>query len=426
VRRKIGADLKLSAENMPAVNFLHSEARKPDLSQPDATYGVWYFRHLWATIAPMTSLTSFPGPLQAWQTALQQGFVPDDAQQQAALALDHLHQQLQQDAAEQVPRGVYLWGPVGRGKTWLMDVFHGSLSVPSRRQHFHHFMRWVHRRLFQLTGTADPLQVIARELASEVRVLCFDELFISDIGDASILSTLFITLFEEGLVLVVTSNQPPQQLYEDGHNRERLLPAIAALEQHMQVLNVDGGQDHRLHPAEAVQRYWVADGQALGGVFQQLCGELGSSTDPIKLNHQSLNPIRHCPAAAWFDFAELCERPLAALDFIALCDRYPAILLGRVPQLGGATEEVRIARGTEDAAEQVRAGDRVLAPLSKQDDSVRRLIGLVDECYDRRVPLYIEADVPLQQLYTRGALTFPFQRTLSRLQEMQSVRFQPR
>lgn len=379
---------------------------------------------VWATIAPMNAFTDLaaPGPLQSWHNALEQGFVEDQAQQQAVSALESLYRQLHGNAAG-TASGVYLWGPVGRGKTWLMDVFHRSLRVPSRRQHFHHFMQWVHQRLFQLTGTADPLQVIARELAAEVKVLCFDELFINDIGDASILGRLFLTLFDQGLVLVLTSNQPPQQLYAHGHNRERLLPALAAIERHMQVLNVDGGQDHRLHPAERVQRYWVDDNEALERMFRQLCTNMASSTEPVQLNHQWLQPRYHCRAAIWFEFGELCERPLAALDFISLCDQYPAVLLGQVPRLGGETREARIARGTEDAVEQVRAGDRVLPPLSKQDDSVRRLIALVDECYDRRVPLYIEAQVPLEELYTEGALTFPFQRTLSRLHEMQSTRF---
>ena len=375
----------------------------------------------------MNALTdvTVPGPLQSWQLALEQGFVDDPAQKRAATALDQLQQQLH-GHGRLTSRGIYLWGPVGRGKTWLMDVFHRSLRVPSRRQHFHHFMQWVHRRMFELTGTADPLQVIARELAAEVRVLCFDELFINDIGDASILSRLFITLFDEGLVLVLTSNQPPEQLYEQGHNRQRLLPALTMIERQLQVLDVDGGQDHRLHPAEQVQRYWVNDDEALERLFRQLCNGTAASNQPIKLNHQLLTPRWHCPAAAWFDFHALCERPLAALDFIHLCDSYPALLLGRVPRLGGATRDVRIARGTEDAVEQVAAGDRVLPPLSKQDDSVRRLVALVDECYDRGVPLYIEAQVPLDELYTEGALTFPFRRTLSRLREMQSVRFQSR
>ncbi len=301
----------------------------------------------------------------AWRQALSQGFVPDTAQQQAVLALESLHQALHADAAASSATGVYLWGPVGRGKTWLMDSFHSSLRVPSRRQHFHHFMQWVHRRLFQLTGTADPLSTMARELAAEVRVLCFDELFINDIGDAAILGRLFQTMFAEGVVLVATSNQPPQQLYEHGHNRERLLPALAAIERHTQVIDVDGGQDHRLHPGEQQQRYWVNDSEALAAVFDRRCAGSAVSREPLTLNHQVLRPLAYCSHAIWISFAELCERPLAASDFMALCDRFPAIFLGGVPGLSSAQREVTIARRTEDAVEQVAAGDRILQPLSR-------------------------------------------------------------
>lgn len=139
-----------------------------------------------------------------------------------------------------------------------MDQFHRCLRVPSRRQHFHHFMAWVHQRLFQLNGTADPLLALAGELAGQIRVLCFDELFVNDIGDAIILGRLFQVLFDQGVVIVATSNQPPEQLYRDGFNRERFLPAIAAIQRHMQVLPVAGEQDHRLHPGAERQRYWVA------------------------------------------------------------------------------------------------------------------------------------------------------------------------
>jgi len=153
-------------------------------------------------------------PLEVYRLAVeQQGFVSDAAQQHAAEQLQRCYQALHRGG---LPQGVYLWGPVGRGKTWLMDSFHDALQVPARRQHFHHFMGWVHRRLFQLTGTAEPLQVLARELAKEIRVLCFDELFVSDIGDAMLLGGLFRSLFDEGVVLVATSNQPPEQLYAGG------------------------------------------------------------------------------------------------------------------------------------------------------------------------------------------------------------------
>ncbi|WP_375739989.1 cell division protein ZapE [Pseudomonas boanensis] len=367
---------------------------------------------------------NYDSPLAAYQQALEQGgFQPDTAQHNAAQWLHACHEALHGSGPA---TGVYLWGPVGRGKTWLMDRFHQSLRVPSRRQHFHHFMRWVHQRLFQLTGTPDPLHALARELGEQVRVLCFDELFVSDIGDAMLLGRLLQLMFEEGVVLVATSNQPPQQLYADGFNRERFLPAIAAIERHMQVVGVDGGQDHRLHPGVAHPRYWVEQPDqpsALHEAFERLAAGQGVSTEPIELGHRSVPVVRRCKAAAWLRFADLCEQPLAALDFIALCDCFPALLLSEVPNLSGQQREARIARGTEDGVERVVAGDRQMPGLSVHDDSVRRFIALVDECYDRRVPLYLEAAVPLDELYTEGYLGFPFRRTLSRLQEMQMQRF---
>ena len=365
-----------------------------------------------------------PSPAQAYQQAkTRSGFVSDPAQEHAVHVLETCYRALHADAY-QYCAGVYLWGPVGRGKTWLMDAFHRSLKVSSRRQHFHHFMQWVHRRLFALTGTADPLFELARELASEVRVLCFDELFVSDIGDAMLLGRLFQAMFNAGVVIVATSNQPPEQLYADGFNRERFLPAIAAMQHHMHEVEVDGGQDHRLHPGAGHTRYWVDDPNALLTVFAQLSGALSVAEKSLLLGDRPLRVVRYSAAAIWLRFDDLCGQPLAAADFIALCDRFPAILLGDVPNLSAKQRPAKIARGTEDGVERVAAGDRELPALSITDDSVRRFIALVDECYDRRVPLYIEASVALSALYTEGHLTFPFRRTLSRLQEMQLQRFQ--
>ncbi|MDO9619030.1 MAG: cell division protein ZapE [Pseudomonas sp.] len=366
-------------------------------------------------------------PLTAYQHAIDRdGFKSDPAQWQAAQALHDCHQALQQDAPMQPVRGVYLWGPVGRGKTWLMDSFYKGLKVPARRQHFHHFMRWVHIRLFQLTGTADPLQALAVELSEEVRVLCFDELFVGDIGDAIILGRLFQAMFEQGVVLVATSNQPPEQLYADGFNRERFLPAVTALQHHMHVVAIDGNQDHRLHPGTGHRRYWVA-APGMPGVlnrsFSQLAAGRPSCDQPVSLGSRTLQVIRHCETALWCRFADLCEQPFAAQDFIVLCNRFGAILLDQVPNLSSPQRAAKIARGTEDGVERVQAGDRQLPALSIKDDSVRRFIALVDECYDRKVPLYIEAQVPLDELYTEGYLSFAFRRTLSRLQEMQLQRF---
>ena len=373
-------------------------------------------------------MTSPLSPLQALDQAVASGsFVADAQQRAAATLLQECQQGLQlEHGPHRQQRGLYLWGPVGRGKTWLMDCFFASLQVPARRQHFHHFMRWVHQRLFQLTGTANPLQALAAELAAEVRVLCFDELFVSDIGDAMLLGPLLQVLCESGVVLVATSNQPPDQLYADGFNRERFLPAIAALKRHMQVVSVDGGADHRLHPGEALQRYWVNDGSqppALAALFAELNTGHTLLQGELRLGHRILAALQYGAGGVRLTFAELCEQPWASADYIALCDRFPAILLEGVPQLGGAQREAKIARGTEDAASQVHAGDRKLPALARQDDSVRRFIALVDECYDRRIPLYIEAAVALEQLYADGYLLFPFQRTLSRLREMQMQRF---
>ncbi|MDZ3992840.1 cell division protein ZapE [Pseudomonas sp. Teo4] len=365
-----------------------------------------------------------PDPQTLYQQALNDhGYVPDPAQAQAAVALQACFESLRQGQRAQ---GIYLWGPVGRGKTWLMDLFHRCLQVPARRQHFHHFMAWVHQRLFQLNGTADPLHALARELATQIRVLCFDELFVSDIGDAIILGRLFQVLFDQGVVIVATSNQPPDQLYRDGFNRERFLPAIAAIQRHMQVLSVAGEQDHRLHPGAARQRYWVAEAggsSALVQVFDQLSPDDPGTDQPLTLGSRQIAVVRRSDRAIWCRFADLCEQPLAAMDFMALCDRFSAILVEGIPALGGEQRAGRIARGTEDGAARVEAGDRELPMLSPKDDAVRRFIALVDECYDRRVALYLEAQVPLEALYTQGYLAFPYQRTLSRLREMQLQRF---
>ncbi|WP_085695190.1 MULTISPECIES: cell division protein ZapE [unclassified Pseudomonas] len=368
---------------------------------------------------------TFDSPLSAWQYAIEHdGFIQDEAQEHAVFALHKCHEALH--AGVRSVTGVYLWGPVGRGKTWLMNRFHQSLRVPARRQHFHHFMGWVHQRSFQLTGIADPLRALARELAAEVRVLCFDELFVNDIGDAIILGRLFQVMFDEGVVVVCTSNLPPDQLYADGFNRDRFLPAIAAIQAHMQVVAVNGAEDHRLHPGAHAHRYWVAapgQSSALGDVFKALTAGQACHAGPVAVGHRSLPVVQAGGSVVWCRYADLCEQPFAAMDFIALCDSYRAILLSEVPNLSAKKREGRIARGTEDGAERVAAGDRELPQLSVHDDGVRRFIALVDECYDRKVPLYIEAQVPMEALYTEGYLEFPFRRTLSRLKEMQLQRF---
>ncbi|MEQ6888536.1 cell division protein ZapE [Halomonas sp. CS7] len=364
-------------------------------------------------------------PLAAYRQAIARaGFVDDAAQDQAVEHLEACFHALHEGQDE--ASGFYLWGPVGRGKTWLMDLFQRHLDVPSRRQHFHHFMRWVHHRLFRLSGTADPLTAVARELADEIRVLCLDELFVSDIADAMILGGLFGAMFDHGLVLVCTSNQAPNQLYAEGFNRERFLPAIAAIERHTRVVELDGGQDHRLHPGRAHPRYWISrPGQpsALPAVFERLRQGLPECHAPIELGHREIAVLRRSERVLWCRYDDLCEAPLAALDFIALGDRFDHVLLSEVPRLSRHAPASAIARGTEDGAARVAAGDRDFPELSRHDDGVRRFIALVDECYDRRIPLYLEAEVAMDELYPHGYLAFPFRRVLSRLREMQLERF---
>ncbi len=363
-------------------------------------------------------------PVQAYKQALVEGFVPDPAQHQAVAALEACYQALQ--AGSVGVRGVYLWGPVGRGKTWLMEQFFEALTVPARRMHFHHFIQDIHQRLFRLTGTAEPLSVIAQELAGEIQVLCFDELFVSDIADAMILGRLFQELFAHGLVIVATSNQPPDELYYDGFNRQPFLPAIAAIKQHMHTVAVQGEQDHRLHGGAVEQRYWVKAAEQdsiFPALFTRLSAGETQQTGVVKLGLRPLMTQAYSDTVLYCEFSALCDQPFAALDFIRLCDRFKVLLLANVPALSAVQQDVKIARGTEDAVQRVVAGDRHLPALGKHDDSVRRFIALLDECYDRRVPVYIEAAVALDELYTEGHLTFAFRRTYSRLMEMQTSRF---
>lgn len=364
------------------------------------------------------SMPSTLSPRQQYQAALQNGYLPDAAQEEAVQQLQQCYEKVE---AEQLTRGVYLWGPVGRGKTWLMDSFYRALTVPARRQHFHHFMRWLHRRLFALTGTKAPLQQVANELAQEVEVLCFDEFFISDIGDAMLLGPLLEALFARGLVVVATSNEPPDALYKGGFNRARLLPAIQALQDNMHVVHLDGGQDHRLHGTHTQQRYWV-DGQHFATLFKEMSGG-AAEEGAIQLANRELAVLGERDGVLWCTYQSLCEGHWGATDYIELGERYRAILLSQVPCLSAVPQAQYIARGTEDGSQRVAAGDRHLQALSHKDNGVRRFIALVDECYEQQLPLYIDAEVPLDKLYEKGALRFPFRRTRSRLEAMQRKEF---
>ncbi|HSP30721.1 MAG TPA: cell division protein ZapE [Halomonas sp.] len=293
-------------------------------------------------------------------------------------------------------KGLYFWGGVGRGKTYLVDTFFEALPFPDKmRTHFHRFMQRVHNELTHYKGEKNPLTLIAGKFATEARVICFDEFFVKDITDAMILANLLEALFERGVVLVATSNIVPDDLYKDGLQRARFLPAIELVNRHCEVVNVDSGVDYRLRALErAAIFHSPLDAEAereLARSFEEITGHEGEVDASLEVNHRVLKTRRLYDDVAWFEFLELCDGPRSQNDYIELAREFHTILVSNVTYMD-----------------------------AKKDDQARRFINMVDEFYDRGVKLLMSAEVPIEQLYGDGKLTFEYQRTLSRLQEMQS------
>jgi len=330
----------------------------------------------------------------------------DDPAQRAVLGeFDRLHGQLTVSKAgwlsrwraPAAPQGIYLWGQVGRGKTMLMDLFVDSLPAGSaHRVHFHRFMLDVHARLRGMGERRDPLDHVAAQLARKARVLCLDEFQVEDIGDAMILANLLRALFRAGVALVTTSNTPPRDLYRDGLQRSRFVPAIALLERHCEVLELVSPHDWRLRALTRASVYLTPpDAQAeraLAALFDGLARGPVQQGGALDVNDRAI-PVRcACAQAAWFDFDALCEGPRGSADYIELARGFPAILVSEVPQF-----------------------------TPSREDAARRFIQLVDELYDRRVKLALSAAVPAVELYDGARLRAAFARTASRLIEMQSA-----
>ena len=293
-------------------------------------------------------------------------------------------------------KGIYFYGGVGRGKTYLVDTFFECLPFERKmRVHFHRFMHRIHDELKLLKNAQDPLKTIALKIAKEARVICFDEFFVSDITDAMILGTLMEELFGHGIVLVATSNIIPNELYKNGLQRARFLPAIDLLNQNTNVVNVDSGIDYRLRTLEQAEIYhYPLDAQAtenLNNYFTQLAPEAGTQNEDIDVNHRQIPTMRNADGVLMIEFDSLCKGPRSQSDYIELSRCYHSVLLANVEQMG---------QGTDDVA--------------------RRFIAMVDEFYERNVKLIISAQVALEELYTEGLLSFEFRRCLSRLKEMQS------
>lgn len=281
-----------------------------------------------------------------------------------------------------------------------MDTFYECLPFEHKlRVHFHHFMQRVHTELQSLKGQADPLKELATNLAKETRIICFDEFFVSDITDAMILSTLFEYLFERGVILVATSNIPPDELYRNGLQRARFLPTIALIKQHCSIVNVDSGVDYRLRTLQQANLYhWPLSAEVTGALTQYFADLSGSERggearweQAINVNHRSLMSIAESVDVLYIEYEELCCTPRSQLDYIELASRYQTVIMANVTAMGPETS-----------------------------DAARRFIALVDEFYERRVKLIMSATVPMSELYSSGRLAFEFQRCLSRLIEMQS------
>lgn len=351
-------------------------------------------------------------PLERYESDIARpDWKPDPAQRHAVERLQQLYDDLLQRhaspswwrkwiaPAERAPvKGVYLWGGVGRGKTYLMDSFYESLPFEQKmRTHFHRFMRHVHAELTRLNGEKNPLEKVADAMAQKTRIICFDEFFVADITDAMILANLLRALFSRGITLVATSNIEPAGLYKNGLQRERFLPAIALLQTHTDIVNVDGGTDYRLRALKKAELYHTPLGEQAEAALQRCFAELVPDRVtvkrdvPLEVEGRTIMARAEAEGVAWFNFYALCDGPRSQHDYIVLAKEYHTVIVADVPPLG-----------------------------RRNDDQARRFVYLVDEFYDRRVKLVISAALPLVSLYDEGKLTFEFERTISRLLEMQS------
>jgi cell division protein ZapE len=350
---------------------------------------------------PRTVLTAFAEALAA------RGAVADPAQQAAAARLEQFrldwiaYKSRRGNAVTRllvrpsIPRGVFLWGGVGRGKSVLMDCFYSAVPVVRKtRIHFHEFMRSVHRELEAVKGTADPLDEVGLRIARRFRLICFDEFHVSDIADAMILHRLLRRLFDLRVGFVMTSNYAPDDLYPHGLHRERVLPAIELLKDQLDVLQVDGGQDYRLRKLERIETYFLATGAAADARMQEVFAQLAECADEdpvLRIEYREIGARRRAGGVVWFDFAVLCGGPRSHNDYLEIASQFHTVLLSGVPRMSAG-----------------------------QASEARRFTWLVDILYDHRVKLVVAAHAPPAALYTAGALSQEFERTASRLMEMQS------
>lgn len=350
-------------------------------------------------------------PLAIYRRRVERGeLAADAAQARAVEALERLYRDLlrapKHGLRDQLAKlagkrkapikGLYLWGSVGRGKTFMMDLFYNALPfADKRRQHFHRFMAGVHESLKRHREIENPLDVVAEEIATETRVICFDEFAVTDIADAMLLGGLFAGLFARGVTLAATSNIVPDQLYSGGLQRQRFLPTIKLLKERTEVVHVDGGVDYRLRALERADVYQTPLGataeQRLAEFFESIAPDEGDHGGAIELLGRRIDYRRAADGVIWFDFTQICDGPRSHNDYIEISRLYQTVVVSNVPRFDTTLE-----------------------------NQARRFIALVDEFYDRRVKLIVSAAAPTTELYRGEKLRHDFQRTQSRLQEMQS------
>ena len=343
-------------------------------------------------------------------TLVERGYSSDAAQLRAVDALERCEREwadykaLRRNAISKlllkpsIPRGVYMFGGVGRGKSFLMDCFFQALPLTRKtRLHFHEFMREVHRELQDLKGTVNPLEELGKRIARRYRLICFDEFHIADVTDAMILHRLLQALFDNRVSIVTTSNFQPDDLYPNGLHRDRILPAIELLKAKLQVINVDAGTDYRQQTLQQVEMYHCPLGEAADVAMQAAFSRLAEARDEapvMNIEHRELRSLRRAGGVVWFDFRTLCGGPRSQNDYLEIASRFHTVLLSNVPAM----------------------------PLRMASEA-RRFTWLVDVLYDRRVKLILSAEVQPEALYTEGPLAHEFPRTVSRLREMQSTQF---
>ena len=348
---------------------------------------------------------------QAYEAELvARGFTADPAQLRAVDALDRCATEWAAFKAQRsnalkklinrpdTPRGVYMYGGVGRGKSFLMDCFYNAVPLKRKtRLHFHEFMREVHRELRDLQGTVNPLDELGKRIAKRYKLICFDEFHVADITDAMILYRLLTALFDNGVGFVTTSNFKPDDLYPGGMHRDRILPAIALLNAHLEVLSVDNGTDYRRRTLEQVNLYHTPLGPQADADMTDAFNRLAESQDDnpvLQIESRQIQARRKAGGLVWFDFKTLCGGPRSQNDYLEIASQFHTVLLSDVPAM-----PIRMA------------------------SEARRFTWLVDVLYDRRVKLIMSAEVPPEALYTEGPLAHEFPRTVSRLNEMRSAGF---